>query len=109
MVEIREYIDSRGRRPFRRWVNGLDPVAGRRVENALHQLAGGNLARLKSVGGGVLEYRLHFGPGYRVYLGRDGLALVVLLAGGTKARRQQDIEMAREFWRDYGCRKREEV
>ena len=63
----------------------------------------------RGLGGGLLECRLHFGPGYRIYLGRDGAALVILLAGGTKARQQQDIEKARELWREYKRRKREEV
>ena len=109
MVEIREYVDSRGRVPFRRWLDGLDPAATYRVEAALARIADGNLANLKSVGGGVLECRLHFGPGYRIYLGRDGDAVVILLAGGTKARQHQDIEKARVLWRDYRRRKREEV
>ena len=109
MVEIREYVDRRGRVPFRRWYDGLDPAAAYRVESALDRIADGNLSNLKSVGGGVLERRLHFGPGHRIYLGWDGPALVILLAGGTKARQQQDIEKARELWRDYRRRKREEI
>ena len=109
MAEIREYVDGRGRRPFRRWYDGLDPAAAHRVERALDRIAAGNLASLKSVGGGVLECRLHFGPGYRIYLGRDGDAAVILLAGGTKARQQRDIASARVLWRDYRRRRREEV
>ena len=53
------------------------------------------------LGEGVLEYRIDFGPGYRVYFGRDGEVLVVLLTGGTKKRQQRDIETAKEYWRDY--------
>ena len=109
MVEIREYVDDRGRSPFRRWLSGLDPVAAARVDSALERIADGNLSNIRGVGGGLLECRLHFGPGYRIYLGRDGAALVILLAGGTKARQQHDIEKARELWRDYRRRKREEV
>ncbi len=109
MVEIREYVDGRGRRPFHRWFSGLEPVAAARVNSALERIADGNLSNIRGVGGGLLECRLHFGPGYRIYLGRDGAALVILLAGGTKARQQQDIEKARELWREYGRRKREEV
>ena len=56
-----------------------------------------------------MESRLHFGPGYRVYLGRDGDALIVLLGGGTKVRQQRDIEDARELWQDYRRRKQLEV
>ena len=69
----------------------------------------GNLSNVKGVGGGVLEFRLHFGPGYRVYLGRDGDVLIVLLGGGTKVRQQRDIEDARELWQDYRRRKQLEV
>ena len=55
----------------------------------------------KGVGEGVLEYRIDFGPGYRVYLGRDGDALVILLTGGTKKRQQRDIDTAHAYWHDY--------
>ena len=61
----------------------------------------GNLSNVKSVGEGVLEYRIDFGPGYRVYFGRDGEALVILLTGGTKKRQQRDIETAITYWHDY--------
>jgi putative addiction module killer protein len=61
---------------------------------------------VKGVGGGVLEHRLDFGPGYRIHLGRDGAVLVILLGGGTKKRHQQDIERARARWSDYKRRKR---
>ena len=65
-----------------------------------------NLSNVKSVGEGVLECRIDFGPGYRVYFGRDGEALVILLAGGTKKRQQRDIDSARAYWRDYKQGKR---
>ncbi len=68
----------------------------------------GNLSNVKSVGGGVQECRIHTGPGYRVYFGRDGDRLVVLLGGGTKTRQQQDIDDARALWQDYKRRKRQE-
>jgi putative addiction module killer protein len=60
----------------------------------------------KGVGEGVLEYRINFGPGYRVYFGRDGETLVILLTGGTKKRQQRDITMAIELWADYRRRRR---
>jgi putative addiction module killer protein len=69
-------------------------------------LSEGNLSNVKSVGGGVLEYRIEFGPGYRVYFGRDGETLVILLTGGTKRRRQRDIDAAHGFWQDYKQSKR---
>ena len=61
----------------------------------------GNLSNSRSVGSGVHEFRIHFGPGYRVYFGREGDALIILLGGGVKARQQRDIEMARRLWADY--------
>jgi putative addiction module killer protein len=65
----------------------------------------GNLSNAKSVGEGVHEYRIDFGPGYRVYFARDGHVLVVLLIGGTKKRQQRDIDAARVYWQDYKRRK----
>lgn len=62
---------------------------------------------MKGVGAGVLEYRIDFGPGYRIYFGRDGDQLVLLLGGGTKKRQQNDIEAARSRWGDYKRRRKE--
>lgn len=69
----------------------------------------GNLAEVRSLGGGLLERRIHAGPGYRIYFGRDGDSLVILLGGGTKARQRQDIDNARQVWQEYRHRKNEEV
>ena len=69
----------------------------------------GNLSNVRGVGSGVLEFRINVGPGYRVYFGRDGNTLIVLLGDGTKARQQRDIEDARELWREHGRRKQQEV
>jgi putative addiction module killer protein len=66
----------------------------------------GNLSNVKSVGEGVLEYRVDFGPGYRIYFGRDGDTIVILLTGGTKKRQQRDIDAAQASWRDYKRSKR---
>lgn len=68
----------------------------------------GIVSNAKSVGAGVLEYRIDSGPGYRIYFGRDGAALIVLLGGGTKRRQQADIETARRLWREYRRRRQEE-
>lgn len=69
----------------------------------------GILSNAKGVGAGVMEYRIDSGPGYRVYFGRDGDTLIVLLGGGTKRRQQGDIENAKRLWRDYRRRRREEL
>lgn len=75
--------------------------------SAVLRIEGGNLSGVKSAGAGVCELRLDFGPGYRIYFGRDGEALIVLLAGGTKRRQQADIDAAQELWAEYKRRKRE--
>lgn len=101
MIEVREYIDDRERSPFGRWFEGLDARAAARVRTSLARMEAGNLSNVRGVGSGVLERRIHVGPGYRVYFGRDGDALIVLLGGGTKERQQKDIEDARGLWREY--------
>ena len=66
------------------------------------------MSNVKGVGAGVLEYRIDSGPGYRIYFGRDGKTLIVLLGGGTKRRQQRDIDAAKRLWRDYRRRQQEE-
>ncbi len=108
VIEVREYIDERGRSPFGRWFDGLDAGAAAKLRTALARMELGNLSNLKTVGGGVLEHRIHSGPGYRIYLGRDGERLIILLGGGTKRKQQRDIERALALWEDYRARKRRE-
>ena len=76
---------------------------------ALVRMESGNLTNSKSVGAGVLECRIDFGPGYRIYFGRDGDDLIILLGGGTKTRQQKDINMAQDLWQEYKRRKRGET
>ena len=107
MPALREYLDTEGRSPFGKWFEGLNAEAAAKVAVSLIRLEQGNLAGVKSVGTGVLECRVQFGPGYRVYLGRDGEALIILLGGGSKKRQDRDIKLAQARWRDYRKRKRE--
>jgi putative addiction module killer protein len=72
---------------------------------ALARMEQGNLSNTKGVGHGVLEFRIDFGPGYRIYFGKDGEEIIILLAGGTKKRRQDDIETAQDHWSNYKRRK----
>ena len=105
---VLEYLDRTGSSPFAAWFQRLDAAAAARVTTALRRLELGNFSNVKGVGGGVFEYRIDFGPGYRVYFGKDGDAVVILLCGGTKKRQDRDIAMARERWVDYKKRKPEE-
>jgi putative addiction module killer protein len=94
---------------MRRLPNGLRSwsrwrAPGLRVP--LARMEQGNFSNAKGVGEGVLEYKIDFGPGYRVYFGRDGDTIVILLTGGTKKRQQRDIDTAKAYWRDYKLSKR---
>jgi putative addiction module killer protein len=106
MLDIRYYVAADGRQPFAEWFADLEPVTRATVARAIARMEQGNLSNVKPVGGGVLEYRIDFGPGYRVYFGRDGDTLVILLTGGSKKRQQRDIETAQVCWQDYKRRKR---
>ena len=106
MLEIRYYVAADGRQPFAEWFADLEPVTRAKIARAVARMEQGNLSNVKPVGGGVLEYRIDFGPGYRVYFGRDGETLVVLLTGGSKKRQQRDIETALACWQDYKQRSR---
>ena len=109
MIEIREYVDTEGRSPYAKWFDKLDARAAAKIATALVRLEQGNLSNVKGVGAGVRECRVDFGPGYRVYFGKDGDTLVILLGGGTKKRQQEDIEAAQDLWRQYKRRKRREA
>ena len=106
MLRVLEYLDENGASPFAEWFEGLDAMAAAKITVVLSRIGQGNLSNVKGVGEGVLEYRLDTGPGYRVYFGRDGDVLIILLTGGTKRRQQHDIASARKRWADYKRRKR---
>lgn len=99
------YQEAAGHQPFTAWYDDLDIHAAAKITAALQRMAAGNFSDAKTVGAGVMERRIDWGPGYRVYYGRDGERLVVLLAGGTKKRQQRDIAEARARWADYKRRK----
>jgi putative addiction module killer protein len=105
-MDVVEYLDTKGTSLFADWFDGLDPQAAAKVTVALQRIRQGNFSNVKGVGGGVLEYRIDFGPGYRIYLGRDGEHIVVLLGGGTKRRQKRDIELAQARWADYRRRRK---
>jgi putative addiction module killer protein len=109
MIEIRGYIDENGNKRFAQWLEGLDAAAAAKVTIALARMEQGNLAKVKAVGSGVFEYKIDFGPGYRIYFGKDGDRLVVLIGGGTKKRQPQDIAAAQECWAAFKRRKRQET
>lgn len=105
VIEILEYLTEDGRNPFREWLLGLrDGQTRARVRVRLNRVRLGNLGDSRSVGGGVNELRMPFGPGYRVYYGRKGAAIVILLCAGDKGTQQRDIRQAQRYWEDYQSR-----
>lgn len=110
MPELRRYCAKDGRQPFSDWLNGLkDKSLMARIRMRLRRVETGNLGDCKSVGVGLLELRLHHGPGYRIYLGCHGDQLIILLGGGDKTTQQADIRIARHRWTDWKERLHEEI
>ena len=105
MIDVREYLDRQGRSPYKLWFDRLNAPAAAKVATAVTRLSLGNMSNVKGVGSGVFEFKIDFGPGYRVYFGKDGERLVILLGGGTKKRQQRDIVSAIANWQDYKRRK----
>ena len=104
-VKILVYLDAAGHSPYQDWFDGLDPQAAAKVAIAITRIELGNLSNVKGVGSGVQEYRVDYGPGYRIYFGKDGDRLVILLGGGTKRRQDKDVALAQARWADYKKRK----
>jgi putative addiction module killer protein len=106
MGEICEYLRPDGRNLFGEWFDRLNAEAACKVTAALYRLGLGNFSNVKGVGAGVFECRIDFGPGYRVYFGKDGEQIVILLRGGTKQRQEDDIVLAKAYWAEYKLEKR---
>ena len=92
---------NNGRSPFAEWFDDLDPVTAARVDRYVRRLETGNFGAAKPLQGGVFELRLDFGPGYRVYYGREGQTIIILLGGGSKRRQEADIAAAVDRWKRY--------
>ena len=107
MFEIRRYRTVQGREPFTDWLSELkDHQAKARILVRLERLELGNLGDCKFLGAGVGELRVDWGPGYRVYFGRDGRSVIVLISGGDKRKQDRDIRRAMELWQEYENRKK---
>lgn len=99
---LREYVDTAGRNRFREWLQAIHDIKTQYVIDArLTRIANGNLGDCEAVGDGVMEFRIHFGPGYRIYFGQEGKNIVILLIGGDKKSQRKDIVTAKTLWREY--------
>jgi putative addiction module killer protein len=98
--KVVEYVKA-GFSPFAKWFLGLDAQAAAKVTVALYRLEQGNMSNVKSVGKGVSECKVDFGPGYRIYFGQEGNELIILLGGGSKKSQEKDIRIAHLLWAEY--------
>ena len=105
MFEVREYLDGRDRSPFGRWFDQLDKTAAAKVTIGITRLALGNFSNVKNLAGGVFEFQIDFGPGCRIYFGKDGKTVIILLGGGSKKQQSKDIQDEKVRWNDYQERK----
>ena len=103
-LAVVEYVRENGSNPFRAWFDRLHAQAAAKVATAVFRIELGNVSRIKWIGT-IGECRIDWGPGYRIYLGKDGETLIVLLGGGTKQRQQADIAQATALWAEYKARK----
>ena len=100
--ELVAFRKPEGQVPFEEWLDDLkDKVATARILARLARVRLGNLGDCMSVGEGVSELRVDYGPGYRVYFGQKGRTLVVLLCGGDKRTQDRDIRLAKLYWREF--------
>lgn len=103
-MEINEYTTRTGINPYRKWFDALRDIKVKaRIQTRIDRLELGNFGDCKSVGECVFELRLHFGSGYRVYFGKDGDSVVLLLLGGDKSSQPNDIKAAQEYWSEYNA------
>lgn len=100
--EIRRYVTPEGKIPFTDWLDELrDRKAQAKIKERLKRVSLGNLGDYKSLGEGVFELRVNYGPGYRIYFGQIENTIVLLLLGGDKSTQEEDINKAQEYWEEY--------
>jgi putative addiction module killer protein len=106
LLEVIAYQTLQGKIPYQDWLQSIrDSQMRGRIRTRVDRLRLGNFGDCKSIGAGVLELRMHFGPGYRLYFAQDGQRLIVLLCGGDKSTQSRDVEKALRYWQDYKRRK----
>ncbi|MGN8274350.1 type II toxin-antitoxin system RelE/ParE family toxin [Pseudomonas sp. SMV71] len=107
MISLEEYIQDNDTSPFQRWYSNLDALAAYKVSSALMRLEMGNTSNIKWFDG-LGEYRINWGPGYRVYLVQEGKRLIILFGGGDKSTQKKDIKQAKTLIAEFRARKRAE-
>jgi putative addiction module killer protein len=100
-MRIDEYQTVEGKCPFKIWFDNLDTQTARIINRVLARIEDGNTSNIKGVGDGVFERVIDHGPGYRIYFGKEGAELIVLLGGGSKKWQPKDIKQAKLLWKEY--------
>jgi putative addiction module killer protein len=102
MYQIEVYVTPYGTEPFKEWFDSIRDVSTNvRIEARIRRITVGSLGDHKSIGGGVYKLRLPFGRGYRIYFGKVGLSVILLLCGGDKGSQTRDIRRAKQYWNNY--------
>lgn len=104
-IKLEEYIAEDGANPYKTWFDGLDVQAAAKVTSAKTRLQLGNTSSVKWFRG-IGEYVIDWGPGYRIYLAKDGEALIILFGGSTKNGQQKAIDQAVALHDEYKARKK---
>lgn len=107
-IKVEEYLCQDGTNPYKTWFDGLDSQAAAKIVTAKLRLELGNTSSVKWFDG-IGEYVIDWGPGYRVYLAKDGDTLIILFGGGTKRGQQKDIERAKALHSEYKARKKTRI
>ena len=104
--EVQNYLKADGTSPFEGWLDSFqDTKTVSKIKKRLRRVELGNLGDYRSLGAGVYELKIDYGPGYRVYFGKDGKEIIILLCGGDKSSQRADIWTAQQYWEDYKRRK----
>jgi|SRR5580700_4643095 putative addiction module killer protein len=103
LLKLITYTTSTGKQPFTEWINDLDTKEQTIVLARLTRVQLGNFGDCKLIkdGEGILELRIDYGPGYRVYFGKKGMTIIILLIGGDKGSQNKDIAKAKQYWRTF--------
>ncbi|MFL5813959.1 MAG: type II toxin-antitoxin system RelE/ParE family toxin [Bdellovibrionia bacterium] len=102
MRRVEYFQTEAGREPFREWLQALDKVSRRKIHAFIIRLAaGGAKKNVRSLGDGIFEIKVDYGPGYRIYFGEASRELILLLVGGDKSSQFRDIRQAKEYWSKY--------
>ena len=105
-VKIIVYNAEDGSKPFEKWFSSLNYSATAKIVSAVDRIEQGNTSNIKWLGGGIGEYRINWGRGYRIYLAQEGEELIILFGGGTKKNQQEDILRAKKLYQEYKKQKK---